>query len=228
MSTLASITTRPHFLSQRFVLSQLQTKADAISPAADSTDKRHNHEHMCRNKAGCAHWRVESSPRTDFILCSWTRSALKLDITADLSVGYMRETHLQIVAVLLLPSLMTPGSFRPLCFVLRCIFPQYYLWDLHCVCIKGFALKVPRWYLTDRWFCTFYNSSASILWLLLSKSLSQLLPLWPRMTLTAPVIFQQALNISDSRFSRVARKSLHLKSQPCGSLSRFRAVISCV
>lgn len=55
MSTLASIRTRPHFLSQPFVWSQLQTKADAISPAADSRDKTHNHEHMCRNRAGCAH-----------------------------------------------------------------------------------------------------------------------------------------------------------------------------
>lgn len=122
MSTLASIRTRPHFLSQPFVLSQLQTKADAISPAADSGDKMHNHEHMCRNRAGCAHSTVESSPRTDFILCNWTRSALKLEISADVSVGYMQETHLQIVIVLLLLSLMTPGSFSPLSFVLSCSF----------------------------------------------------------------------------------------------------------
>lgn len=77
MYTLASITTCPHFLFQPFVLSQLQTKADAISPVADSRDKTHNHEHTCRNRSGCAHTKAEGSPRTHFILCNWTRSALK-------------------------------------------------------------------------------------------------------------------------------------------------------
>lgn len=48
-----------------------------------------------------------------------------------------------------------------------------------------------------------------------TKSLYQLLPLWPRTTWTGPVIFQLALNISDRRFSRWASKIWHFKSQPC-------------
>lgn len=165
MYTLASITTRPHFLFQPFVLSQLQTKADAISPAADSRDKTHNHEHMCRNRSGCAHTKAESSPRTHFILCNWTRSALKPEISADVSLGALRGTHLQIVMMLLLLSLMTQGSFShfPLSFVQGCIFFQYCLGDLHCVGIKGCDLTLLHLYLTDREFCTFCTGSASIL-----------------------------------------------------------------
>lgn len=93
---------------------------------------------------------------------------------------------------------------------------------------RGFGLTLPRWYLPDRWFCTFDSGSASIPWLFPSKSLSRLLPLRPPTALTGPVIFQQALNISDSRFSRGARKNQHLKSQLRRSLTRFRADISCV
>lgn len=66
MHTLALIMACPDFSFQPLVLSQLLTKADAISPAADTRDKTHNHEHMCLNcahRAGCALTQMESSPR---------------------------------------------------------------------------------------------------------------------------------------------------------------------
>lgn len=213
----ALITTRPRFLFQPFVLSPLQTKADAISPAADSRDKTHNHEHMCRNRAGCAHTRAESSPRTHFILCKWTRSALKPEISADVSVGAVRGTHLQIVMMLLLLSLMTQGSLRPfpLSLVQGSTFFQHGLGDLGCVGIKGCDLTLLHLYLTDSRSCTLCTVSASIgLLRRRNLSISYCLADLQRREL-APVIFQLALNISDRRFSRWASKTWHFQPQPC-------------